>query len=58
MIRKHKPKIDGLKLATLLYGPPKTKTTQQKLELEEEAPHQVQDEKADEQGNDRHDSYL
>jgi len=57
-MKRKKLNGDGIKLATLIYGPPKPKETQQKLELEGEAPHQVQDEKADEQGNDRPDPYL
>lgn len=32
-MRKKKFKGDGIKLATLLYGPPKTKTTQYELPL-------------------------
>lgn len=58
MNHKRKLKIDGFKAATLLYGPPKTKTTQQRLELEGKDLQQAEAEKADEQGNKLDDLYL
>lgn len=58
MNHKRKLKIDGFKAATLLYGPPKTKTTQQRLELERKDPQQVEAEKADEQAEKFNDLYL
>ncbi len=44
-MKKRKLKIDGFKAATMLYGPPKTKTPQQELPFQAEAAQQGQPEK-------------